>query len=131
MSTASPEARANAQGGFGFYVGLALRHKGKGIRTLRIDAELLRERTSLGQLDRNEAKIATAIMFAYEAASARAQDAYPVEQDQAVPGVDPAGTYWINDDWLHRLHGKSKHLHSADQSRWRGRGRRVMFLHNP
>ncbi|MEZ0283156.1 hypothetical protein, partial [Methyloceanibacter sp.] len=47
----------------------------------------------------------TAIMFAYEAASARAQDAYPVEQDQAVRGVDPAGTYWINDDWLHRLHG--------------------------
>ena len=31
----------NAQGGFGFYVGLALRYKGEGIRTLRIDAELL------------------------------------------------------------------------------------------
>ena len=110
MSLPARKLARNAQGGFGFYVGLALRHKGKGIRTLRIDAELLRERTSLGQLDRNEAKIATAIMFAYEAASARAQDAYPVEQDQAVRGVDPAGTYWINDDWLHRLHGKSKHL---------------------
>ena len=72
---AAPPARKlarNAQGGFGFYVGLALRHKGKEIRTLRIDSELLSERTSLGQLDRNEAKIATAIMFAYEAASARA-----------------------------------------------------------
>ena len=39
---------------------------------LRIDAELLRERTSLSQLDRNEAKRATAITFADEAATARA-----------------------------------------------------------
>ena len=36
------------------------------------DAELLSERTSLGQLDRNEAKIAAAITFADEAAAARA-----------------------------------------------------------
>ena len=33
---------------------------------IRIDAELLSERTSLGQLDRNEAKIAAAITFAHE-----------------------------------------------------------------
>ena len=72
MSTTKAEARANAQHGFGFYIGLALRHKGKGIRVLRIDAELLSERTSLGQLDRNEAKIAAAITFADEAATARA-----------------------------------------------------------
>jgi len=62
----------NAQDGFGFYIGLPLRHKGKEIRTLRIDAELLSERTSLGQLDRNEAKITAAITFAHEAATARA-----------------------------------------------------------
>ena len=37
-----------------------------------IDAELLSERTSLGQLDRNEAKIAAAVKFAYEAAAAGA-----------------------------------------------------------
>ena len=36
------------------------------------DAELLSKRTSLGQLDRNEAKIAAAITFAHEAAAARA-----------------------------------------------------------
>ena len=47
----------NPQRGFGLYTGLAVRHKRKGIRAIRIDAELLSERTSLGQLDRNEAKI--------------------------------------------------------------------------
>ena len=63
----------NAQHGFGFYIGLAAaRQEGKGIRLIRIDAELLSERTSLGQLDRNEAKIAAAITFADEAAAARA-----------------------------------------------------------
>ena len=55
-----------------FYIGLAARQEGNGIRVIRIDAELLSERTSLGQLDRNEAKIAAAITFAHEAASARA-----------------------------------------------------------
>jgi hypothetical protein len=75
MSTAKAEARANAQHGFGFYIGLAVRQEGKGIRLIRIDAELLSERTSLGQLDRNEAKIAAAITFAHEAAAARAKDA--------------------------------------------------------
>src|SRR5258706_12812545 len=88
----------NAQHGFGFYIALAVRQEGKGIRTIRIDAELLSERTSLGQLDRNEAKIAAAITFAHEAAAARAQDAYAVEQDQAVRRVDAARTFWINDD---------------------------------
>src|ERR1700682_4714289 len=62
------------------------------------DAELLSDRTSLGQLDRNEAKIAAAVTFAHEAAAARAQDAYAVEQDQAVRRVDAARTFWINDD---------------------------------
>src|SRR5467141_5099636 len=56
----------DAQHGFGFYVGLAVRQEGKGIRVIRIDAELLSERTSLGQLDRNEAKIAAAITFAHD-----------------------------------------------------------------
>src|SRR6266566_2992499 len=51
----------NAQHGFGFYIGLAARQEGKGIRAIRIDAEMLSERTSLGQLDRNEAKITAAI----------------------------------------------------------------------
>ena len=88
----------NAQHGLGFYIGLAVRQEGKGIRVIRIDAELLSERTSLGQLDRNEAKIAAAITFAHEAAAARAQDAYAVEQDQAVRRVDAARTFWINDD---------------------------------
>jgi hypothetical protein len=54
----------NAQYGFGFYIGLAARQEGKGIRAIRIDAEMLSERTSLGQLDRNEAKITAAITFA-------------------------------------------------------------------
>src|ERR1700719_3471824 len=62
----------SAQHGFGFYIGVAARQEGKGIRLIRIDAELLGERTSLGQLDRNEAKIAAAITFAHEAAAARA-----------------------------------------------------------
>src|SRR5215467_297109 len=62
----------NAQRGFGFYIGLAGRHERKGIWAIRIDAELLSERTSLGQLDGNEAKIAAAITFADEAAAARA-----------------------------------------------------------
>ena len=79
----------NAQHGFGFYIGLAVRQEGKGTRVIRIDAELLSERTSFGQLDRNEAKIAAAITFAHEAAAARAQDAYAVEQDQAVRRVEP------------------------------------------
>ena len=61
----------NAQHGRGFYTGLAARQEGKGIRVIRIDAELLSERASLGQLDRNEAKIAAAITFAHEAAAAR------------------------------------------------------------
>jgi hypothetical protein len=83
----------NAQHGLGFYIGLAVRQEGKGTREIRIS-----ERTSLGQLDRNEPKIAAAITFAHEAAAARAQDAYAVEQDQAVRRVDAARTFWINDD---------------------------------
>src|SRR3977135_312644 len=88
----------NARRGVGRYIGLAGRHERKGIRAIRIDAELLSERTSLGQLHRNEAKIAAAITFAHEAAATRAQDAYAVEQDQAVRRVDAARTFWINDD---------------------------------
>ena len=80
MSTASAEARAQCAA----RSRLAVRQEGKGTRAIRIDAELLSERTSLGQLDRNEAKIAAAITFAHEAAAARAQDAYAKEQDQAV-----------------------------------------------
>src|SRR6266478_9403027 len=87
----------NAQRGFGFYIGLAVRHECKGMRAIRIDAELLSERTSLGQLDRNESKIAAAITFTHEAAAARAEDAYAVEQDQAVRRVDAARNFWIND----------------------------------
>ena len=62
----------NAQRRFGFYIGLAVGHKRKGIRAIKIDAELLSERTSLGQLDRSEAKLAAAVTFAHEAAAARA-----------------------------------------------------------
>jgi hypothetical protein len=72
MSTPRRKLARNSQYGFGFYIGLAVRQEGKGIRVIRIDAELLSERTSLGQLDRNEAKIAAAITFAHEAAAARA-----------------------------------------------------------
>src|ERR1700681_505089 len=43
------------------------------------DAKLLSERTSLGQLDRNEAKIAAAITFAHEA---------------VVPTANQARAYW-------------------------------------
>jgi hypothetical protein len=46
------------------------RYERKGIRAIRIDAELLSKRTSLGRLHRNEAKIAAAITFAHEAAAA-------------------------------------------------------------
>ena len=46
----------NAQRGFGSYIGLAGRDERKGIWAIRIDAELLSERTSLGQLDGNERK---------------------------------------------------------------------------
>src|SRR3982074_348172 len=34
----------NAQRGFGFYIGLAVRHERKGIRAIRIDAEPISER---------------------------------------------------------------------------------------
>jgi type III restriction enzyme len=46
-----------SQGGFGFYIGVAVRNECEGIRAIRIDAELLGERTTLGQLDRNVAKV--------------------------------------------------------------------------
>ena len=36
----------NAQHGLGFYIGLAVRQESKGTRAIRIDAELLSERTS-------------------------------------------------------------------------------------
>src|SRR5882757_4104035 len=107
----------NSQHGFGFYIGLAVRQERKGNRVIRIDAELLSERASLGQLDRNEAKIAAAITFAHEAAAARAQDAYAVEQDQAVTRVDAARTFWINDDRVLRLHGKTKHPRDGRRNR--------------
>ena len=72
MSTATAEVRGDAQHGLGFYIGLSVRHERKGIRAIRIDAELLSKRTSFGQLHRNEAKIAGAITFANETATARA-----------------------------------------------------------
>jgi hypothetical protein len=62
----------DAQHGFGFYKGLAVRHERKGIRAIWIDTELPRERSSLGQLHRNKAKMAAAITFAHEAAGTRA-----------------------------------------------------------
>src|SRR5271169_4874293 len=63
MSTAARKLARDAQHGFGFYGGLAVRHERKGIRAIRIDAELLSKRKSLGQLHRNEAKIAAAGLF--------------------------------------------------------------------
>ena len=77
-------------------------------RAIGINAELFGERTSLGQLNRNEAKIAAAIASADEAAAARAQDAYAVEQDQAVRRIDAARALRINHDRPRRLHQKSK-----------------------
>ena len=62
----------NAQRGFGFYKGLAVRHEREGIWAIRINAELLSERTPFGHLHRNEAKIVAAITFANETATARA-----------------------------------------------------------
>src|SRR5467141_204369 len=62
----------NAQHGCGFYIGPAVRQEGKGIRVIRINAELLSERTAAGQLDQSEATIAAAITFVHEAAAARA-----------------------------------------------------------
>jgi hypothetical protein len=56
----------------GFYIALTVRDEGKGIRGIRIDPELVSERTSLGQLNRNETKIASTITFAHEMAPARA-----------------------------------------------------------
>ena len=55
----------NAQPGFRFCIRLAICHERKGIRMIRIDDDLLSELTSLGQLHRNEAKIAAGITFAY------------------------------------------------------------------
>ena len=72
MSTASAEARAQCAARLRILHSLSPFHERKGIRAIRIDAELLSERTSLGQLDRNEAKIAAVITFAHEAAAARA-----------------------------------------------------------
>jgi len=62
----------NAQHGFGFYIAFPLLHKRKGIRAIRIDTELLSERTSLGHLDWDEAKMAAAITLAHEATAAGA-----------------------------------------------------------
>jgi hypothetical protein len=96
-----PPARklaGNAQHGFGFHITLTVRDEGKGIRTIRIDPELVGERTSFGQLNRNETKIAATITFAHEIAAARAKDTYAVEQDQAVRRIAAAGTFLIYDD---------------------------------
>ena len=54
----------DAQRGIRIYIGLSVCHERKGIRAIRIDAELLSKRASLGQLHRNDA----AITFAHEAA---------------------------------------------------------------
>src|SRR5262249_29242787 len=62
----------NAQRGFGFDIGPAGRDEREGTRAVGIDAELFGERTTLGQLDRNVAKVAAAITFANETATARA-----------------------------------------------------------
>src|SRR5262249_4695739 len=66
------ELARNAQRRFGFYIGVDGRDALGRIRAVGIDAELLGERTSLGQLDRNVAKVAAAIPFADETATARA-----------------------------------------------------------
>jgi hypothetical protein len=77
---------------------LTVRDEGKGIWAIRIDPELVSERTSLGQLNRNETKIAATITFAHEMAAARAKDAYAVEQDQALRRIATAGAFLIYDD---------------------------------
>src|SRR5262249_49687317 len=62
----------NAQRRFGFYIGVAGRDEREGIRAVGIDAELLGERTSLGQLDRDVANVAAPSPLADETAPARA-----------------------------------------------------------
>ena len=95
MTTATAEARTQCAARLRILHRLPVRHERKGIRAIKIDAELLSKPTSLGQLHRNEAKISAPITFAHEATAARALDAYAVEQDQAVRRVDAAR---INDD---------------------------------
>ena len=67
-------------------------------RVIRIDADLLGQGTTFGQLDRNIAKISSLITFADEAAAARTDDANAIEQDEAMRRLGAAGTFWINDD---------------------------------
>ena len=88
----------NAEHGFRFYIGATFRHECKGIGMIRIDADLLGQGASFGQLDRNIAKISSLITFADEAAAARTEDANAIEQDQAMRRLGAAGTFWINDD---------------------------------
>jgi 3-methyladenine DNA glycosylase Mpg len=56
----------NAQNGFGFYIGLPLRHKGKGIRTLRSDsaAVLIRGVETLAAMNGLAATEGTGVWFA-------------------------------------------------------------------
>ena len=77
-------------------------------RAIGIDPELLGERASLGELDRDVAKIASAIAFADEATDTRAQDANAVKQDQAMRRVGAARASWINGNGRPRLHGAGK-----------------------
>ena len=72
MSTASAEARAQCAARLRILHSLTVRDEGKGIRAIRIDPELVSERTSLGQLNWNETKIASTITLAHEIAAARA-----------------------------------------------------------
>jgi hypothetical protein len=111
----------NVQRGFGFHKAVAVRYEGEGIWVVRIDAELLSKRTSLRRLNSDEAEIVAAIPLADETTAARAEDAYPVEQDQTVRRVHAAGIIGIDNDWLACLHGTYLLANTAPaRLRWPG-----------
>src|SRR5262249_46170118 len=97
----------NAQRGFGPYKSLAVRYEREGIRVVRIDGELLGERTPVGRLNCDEAEVTATVTFAYETAAAGTEDAYAIEQDQTIGRVHAARSIGIDNDWLACLHGIS------------------------
>jgi hypothetical protein len=98
MSTASAEARAQCAARLRILHSLDRSRRRQRNPGDQDRSELVSERTSLGHLNRNETKIAATITFAHEMAAARAQDAYAVEQDQALRRIAAARTFLIYGD---------------------------------
>jgi hypothetical protein len=96
MSTASAEARAQCAARLRICIGVAIRQEGKGTRAIRIDADLLSERTSLSQLDRNEAKIAAAITSGLSSVPAAGSCRRAVNPSATIHGlIDASGRFSI------------------------------------